>query len=491
MVVLSQEQQQQQDSKPPSGRTHFQVRVWNLIMAPYKKRRKGRKYKGRRHRDKNLPPLWYRSIDLKQQPALPRRSPRSAPTKELNKRIRLATKYSKQAALITNTKHKEQYAIRAQETANEFSENSRAIRKVDCTECTNKQIDVFVKYHSPDDDTDHNKAQKDIQAFNLFKNHKVFPEKVFCQVCEPDTPPSPMSRTSGSDTHKKCTKRPKVPKKKREDWPQCNYSVSLFKNTFLSNRNLPLRKIICIINYWLHDHTQRKICNNLNIAETTCRLWCDKCDEACVRYLEMYPPMIGGDNVIVELDESIVCNIAPVGDEPIYLWVFGGVERYAEYGSSFAIPLIRLDDSKKIEILPRTKEILFGYIRKHVRTGSIIYTDAFKTYEGLNSMTEKNKKCYEHDSVNHKVEFVKKDDPIVHTQTIERYWGELKNICKKPGFVPYKLKQYVYKYVFLYSLKPRSVSKSSEQRLENANKWDNNKLHDFLSILHLTHPHKY
>ena len=40
---------------------------------------------------------------------------------------------------------------------------------------------------------------------------------------------------------------------------------------------------------------------------------------------------------------------------------------------------------------------------------------------------------YVHHSVNHKEEFVNFDNPWVHTQTIERQWGDMKEVIKRRG----------------------------------------------------------
>ena len=72
-----------------------------------------------------------------------------------------------------------------------------------------------------------------------------------------------------------------------------------------------------------------------------------------------------------------------------------------------------------IRVKNRTKEVLMKVIKKHVKQGSVIWTDEFASYKDL----EKN--GYIHQSVNHKKHYV---DPITkgHTQGVERAWLDCK-----------------------------------------------------------------
>jgi transposase-like protein len=63
----------------------------------------------------------------------------------------------------------------------------------------------------------------------------------------------------------------------------------------------------------------------------------------------------------------------------------------------------------------RKKKALQAEVRKHVEAGSAIYTDALKSYEGLNE--------FEHQVVDHAVKYV---DGKVHTNGMENFWSLLK-----------------------------------------------------------------
>jgi transposase-like protein len=63
----------------------------------------------------------------------------------------------------------------------------------------------------------------------------------------------------------------------------------------------------------------------------------------------------------------------------------------------------------------RRKKALQSEVRKHVEAGSAIYTDALKSYEGLDE--------FQHQVVDHAVQYV---DGKVHTNGCENFWSLLK-----------------------------------------------------------------
>ena len=70
-------------------------------------------------------------------------------------------------------------------------------------------------------------------------------------------------------------------------------------------------------------------------------------------------------------------------------WILGGVERTEE----------RRVFLQRVET--RDRRTLLGAIKKHVREGSIIYTDYWRAYAGLNERSG-----YVHWTVNHSKHFV-------------------------------------------------------------------------------------
>lgn len=88
-------------------------------------------------------------------------------------------------------------------------------------------------------------------------------------------------------------------------------------------------------------------------------------------------------------------------------WVCGGMCR--ETRSSFVVPVEKRD-----------KDTLLPIITHRIEPGSIIMSDCWKAYNCLQD------EGYQHLSVDHSLNFV---DPtsLVHTNTVERLWWEVKS----------------------------------------------------------------
>jgi transposase-like protein len=70
----------------------------------------------------------------------------------------------------------------------------------------------------------------------------------------------------------------------------------------------------------------------------------------------------------------------------------------------------------RTSVVPSTKKkALQAEVRKHVEAGSALYTDALKSYEGLNE--------FEHQVIDHAVQYV---DGKIHTNGLENFWSLLK-----------------------------------------------------------------
>ena len=74
-------------------------------------------------------------------------------------------------------------------------------------------------------------------------------------------------------------------------------------------------------------------------------------------------------------------------------------------------------------------------IIEHIRPGSMIMSDKLGAHNDIERLVDGNGDSmnYVHHSVNHKEEFVNFDNPWVHTETIERQWGDMKEVIKRRG----------------------------------------------------------
>ena len=87
-------------------------------------------------------------------------------------------------------------------------------------------------------------------------------------------------------------------------------------------------------------------------------------------------------------------------------------------------------------------------IRAAVEAGSTVYTDALKSYEGLEDM-------YAHEMIDHAKEYVRGD---VHTNSMENFWSLLKR-CINGTYIsvmPWQLSKYVDEQVFRFNERKKS-----------------------------------
>ena len=125
--------------------------------------------------------------------------------------------------------------------------------------------------------------------------------------------------------------------------------------------------------------------------------------------------MIGGPGVEVEIDESKFGRQKYNRGRMVEgHWVFGGTERIT--GNSFLV-----------EVEKRDAKTLIPIIKKYIRPNSIIYSDEWRAYSGIQSIPGCN---YTHRTVNHSQNFV---DPMTgsHTQSVESMWSSCKRMLRK------------------------------------------------------------
>jgi transposase-like protein len=104
-------------------------------------------------------------------------------------------------------------------------------------------------------------------------------------------------------------------------------------------------------------------------------------------------------------------------------------------GKAIVIGVLERGKEVRTRVIPNTKKATVqAEVREHVEPGSIVCTDALKSYEGLDA-------DYVHEAVDHAVEYVRGN---VHTNGLENYWSLLKR-CIKGTYVsvePFHLFRY-------------------------------------------------
>ena len=131
---------------------------------------------------------------------------------------------------------------------------------------------------------------------------------------------------------------------------------------------------------------------------------------------EMEKGKFGGPDQIVEMDESCFFSRKNnKGRVTKQIWGFGFVVR----GSNrlFVEIVEKRDANTLIPIINR-------WINKDCQ---FLISDEWRAYKGLKKLG------YNHETIKHKDNFVDKENKIVHTQTIENRWGQIKGLMKKRG----------------------------------------------------------
>ena len=74
----------------------------------------------------------------------------------------------------------------------------------------------------------------------------------------------------------------------------------------------------------------------------------------------------------------------------------------------------------------RDAATLLPIINRHVRPGSIVWSDEWRAYSRVQQLAP----VTQHQSINHSIQFV---DPVtgVHTQNVESYWNRVKTKFKR------------------------------------------------------------
>ena len=188
----------------------------------------------------------------------------------------------------------------------------------------------------------------------------------------------------------------------------CLINFNILNNTPFKGSRIDIWKILKIYDLWLFGLKIKDICFVSRISKKTIINILFKFEKYLEpRFYNQIKP-IGGENIIVEIDESKFGKVKyHRGHRVDGVWVFGMVER---------------TPARRIILLPvenRTADTLINLLKKYVLPGSIIYSDCFKSYSNVSNYFK------EHCTVNHSLYFVTPYTDI-HTNTIEGNWNGVK-----------------------------------------------------------------
>lgn len=155
--------------------------------------------------------------------------------------------------------------------------------------------------------------------------------------------------------------------KNKQKRRQCGYEVSIRSKTFFERSHLSICKILMFVLMWTEDCRLELIRKTVLInSRQTAVDWNSFCREVVIFGSFQTNLIIGGPNIIVEIDESKLGKRKyNRGHRVEGQWVFGGVERVS--GKCFMLP-----------VPDRSRNTLVALIKKYIKPGSIIISDCWK-----------------------------------------------------------------------------------------------------------------
>lgn len=278
--------------------------------------------------------------------------------------------------------------------------------------------------------------RKNSAALQCFREHGVIPRSVDCPTCNF---PCTFRESTGTFRCRKSIRQ------RRQRPTECGFTVSVNSNTFLERSKLPPWKVLLYVSHFLSGFSSHDcLIDHLDICRKTSVDWRSFCSEVCIHWVEYHQNQIGGPEIEVEIDETVLVRRKYNRGRVVKtIWLFGGIER--ETKKNFLIPLT----TECGENERRDASTLIPLIIRHIRQGSIIYSDSWGAYNSLANIG------YTHFKINHSENFVDPQNPSVHTQNIERLWGIVKRRVVRPGIRPRFLKQYLARFQFMRAIENR------------------------------------
>ena len=191
----------------------------------------------------------------------------------------------------------------------------------------------------------------------------------------------------------------------------CNSHFSIYTNTILTRAHIDPPVFLCLAYCWVNCYSLESTSAECGVNKNTVTNYFTAFRDSVITELTEGPqPEIGGDNLNVEIDETLITHRKyNRGRYLASVWVFGGICRETHQAFAIVVP-------------DRTAKTLNDEIANHIKPGSIIHSDTWKSYEQIEKIPNRN---YTHFNVNHSKNFVNPETGS-HTQSVERMWRDLK-----------------------------------------------------------------
>ena len=218
----------------------------------------------------------------------------------------------------------------------------------------------------------------------------------------------------------------------------CRRERSIRLGSFFSKSKLSLQVLVALIFMFAYRFPIHLVETMLkqSVSQHAIIDWFGFLREICSQWLLDNPTQFGGVGCIVEIDECMLKGKRKYNRGRMVApgqWVFGAWDRRTGRGMVWLVP-------------NRRRETLLPLIKRHIRPGTIIYSDGAPMYHSLEH------EGYHHDVVIHEEEFttINEHGQLVHTNSIEGWWGNIKAELKRmrgtsPGMLPGHLDEMMYR----------------------------------------------
>lgn len=188
----------------------------------------------------------------------------------------------------------------------------------------------------------------------------------------------------------------------------CRKQSVFHENIVFKNSKIEIVSVLKLIFLWCNNTKIKTICDIIGLSKLSIRRILKKFWIVLDNMKNQYCYKIGGDGIIIEVDESKFGKRKyNKGHKVDGVWIIGCVERSEK--KRIILEAIKKRDCISIDT----------FFKKYVEKKSTVYSDCWKGYNNLKEID------YNHLTVNHSKNF---KDPItgVHTNTIEGNWNGIK-----------------------------------------------------------------
>lgn len=189
---------------------------------------------------------------------------------------------------------------------------------------------------------------------------------------------------------------------------KCRKKESLLKSTYFQNKCI--RKTLTVIAGFVRGKKIQDLLRDFELDEKFVMKIYGEIRNKINDYMENYNIYLGGENVIVEIDETHLFTRKYNRGNVLasqQIWLFGVFERISKRC------IIRVVER-------RDATTLVNIVNQLLYPGTIIMADSWRGYSKI-------KEIFITKQVNHKYYFVDPQNREIHTNNIERLWRSLKN----------------------------------------------------------------